>query len=474
MPACGSAARKRVLATPPLRGRDISMAELIKEAKKEGQVNAIATPPEWANYGEVDSTFRKKYGMKLTVDNPEGSSAAGDPGDHLPEGQSRGSGRRRRRAGFAVSGTNQGLYEKYYTTNFKTVPRAMKDGRGYWAGDYYGAVAFGTNTNIVKTPPTDWSDLLTANYKVALNDDPRSRECRVLRRVRSSARERRLAKRHHARDRLLRQAREGGQVPADQRHAADRRLGPDAGDARLGLQPARLQEDVHGLRISGSVSIPKSGVYGGYYCQAINADAPHPWAARLWQEFLYSDQGQLLFLKGFAHPARFADLVDAEGDPEGAAGGAAAARALCGGEVREPRAADEGQGDRGCAVGTEGPRGLATWHGRSRRRPPAGPCEARPAASPARLARRRPVLRLRDASCCFPPAVVLVGRVQEPERATSRPRTSPRSSTPRSTSTPSGRASRSAWSPRCSAGCSAADGVRRHPARDARAVMRPG
>ena len=57
------------------------------------------------------------------------------------------------------------------------------------------------------------------------------------------------------------------------------------------------------------VTIPTDGLYGGYYCQAINATAPHPFAARLWQEFIYSDQGQLLWLKGYAHPARFADLV---------------------------------------------------------------------------------------------------------------------------------------------------------------------
>jgi putative spermidine/putrescine transport system substrate-binding protein len=57
------------------------------------------------------------------------------------------------------------------------------------------------------------------------------------------------------------------------------------------------------------VNIPSDGVYGGYYAQAINASAPHPWAARLWEEFLYSDQGQVLWLKGFAHPARFNDLA---------------------------------------------------------------------------------------------------------------------------------------------------------------------
>jgi len=56
------------------------------------------------------------------------------------------------------------------------------------------------------------------------------------------------------------------------------------------------------------VTIPADGVYGAYYCQAINATAPHPWAARLWEEFLYSDQGQIIWLKGYSHPARFQDL----------------------------------------------------------------------------------------------------------------------------------------------------------------------
>src|SRR5262249_52132127 len=57
------------------------------------------------------------------------------------------------------------------------------------------------------------------------------------------------------------------------------------------------------------VVVPAKAVYGSYYCQGVNASAPHPYAARLWEEFLYSDQGQLLFLKGFAHPALFADLA---------------------------------------------------------------------------------------------------------------------------------------------------------------------
>ena len=49
------------------------------------------------------------------------------------------------------------------------------------------------------------------------------------------------------------------------------------------------------------VFIPSGAVLGGYYNQAINKQAPHPAAARLWEEFLYSQAatgGQNLWLAG--------------------------------------------------------------------------------------------------------------------------------------------------------------------------------
>ena len=55
--------------------------------------------------------------------------------------------------------------------------------------------------------------------------------------------------------------------------------------------------------------VPEDAVVGGYYFQAINIDAPHPNAARLWQEFLYSDEGQNLWLAGGARPVRADAMV---------------------------------------------------------------------------------------------------------------------------------------------------------------------
>jgi putative spermidine/putrescine transport system substrate-binding protein len=57
-----------------------------------------------------------------------------------------------------------------------------------------------------------------------------------------------------------------------------------------------------------SVIYPKSGTIAGIYIQAISAYAPHPNAAKLWEEYLYSDAGQNVWLKGYCHPIRYTDM----------------------------------------------------------------------------------------------------------------------------------------------------------------------
>ena len=59
-----------------------------------------------------------------------------------------------------------------------------------------------------------------------------------------------------------------------------------------------------------------TGRYAGIYVQGISAYAPHPNAAKLWMEFLYSDQGQNLWLDGYCHPIRYEALVAADAVPQ--------------------------------------------------------------------------------------------------------------------------------------------------------------
>jgi len=309
------AARRVAEAAPPLKGSAISLKELIAEAKKEGHINTIALPPDWANYGEIMSTFTKKYSLGITNDNPDGSSAQENQAIVSLKGDSRAPDVVDVGPSFAVAGAAAGLYGKYYPSQFSTIPRAMKDTRGLWYGDYWGAISIGYNQNLISNPPTTWKDLLKPDYKgkVALNGSPLQSNSAVSGVIAASiANGGSVANVGPGIDFFATLKKSGNFIPVQTTSAT----------VASGQTPISIDWDYNNLAYvtefpaaRWKVTIPADGVYGGYYAQAINASAPHPWSARLWEEFIYSDQGQLLYLKGFAHPARFNDLAKRKAIP---------------------------------------------------------------------------------------------------------------------------------------------------------------
>jgi putative spermidine/putrescine transport system substrate-binding protein len=312
------ATRARVLADPPVRGTKAGMKALIAAAKKEGRLNVIALPPDWANYGQIISTFSKKYGIPITSDNPNGTSAQENQAIVSLKGDPRAPDCVDVTVAIALEGVKAGLYARYFVSQYKTIPRAMKDTRGFWTGDYWGAVSIGYNTNIISTPPKTFADLLKPEYKnkVALNGSPLQSGSAIAG-VFAAA----LAN--------------GGSLndvgPGIDWFAKCKSVGnfipvqTTPQTVASGQTPISIDWDYNNLAYvkefpaaKWKVNVPSDGVYGAYYCQAVNATGPHPFAARLWQEFLYSDQGQILFLKGFAHPARFTDLVGRKVIPKAA------------------------------------------------------------------------------------------------------------------------------------------------------------
>ena len=303
------AGRRVAEATPPLKGTAISMKDLVAAAKKEGRLNTIALPPDWANYGEIMSTFSKKYGIPITNDNPDGSSAQENEAVRSLKGDSRAPDVVDDGPAFAISGTAEGLFGKYFNRNFGTIPRSMKDTRGFWTGDYWGAVSIGYNSNIIKSPPKTWKDLLKGEYKgkVALNGSPLTSGSAVAGVFSAAlANGGSLTNVGPGIDFFAQLKSSGNFIPVQSTPQT----------VASGQTPISIDWDYLNLAYvkefpaaGWKVSIPSDGVYGAYYCQAINATGPHPFAARLWEEFLYSDQGQLLWLKGFSHPARFQDMA---------------------------------------------------------------------------------------------------------------------------------------------------------------------
>ncbi|MGC8757828.1 MAG: ABC transporter substrate-binding protein [Caldisericaceae bacterium] len=288
------------------------MDALIKAAQAEGQLTVIALPHDWANYGEMISTFSTKYGIKVNELDPNAGSGdeieaikanKGNTGPQAPDVIDVG-------LSWGPQAKADGLIQPYKVSTWDTIPADVKDADGYWYGDYYGVLAFEINANVIKDLPSDWSDLLKSEYKgkVALGGDPRT----------SAMAEMAVASAAIANggsfdnvkpglDYFNNLNKVGNFVPVIAK----------PGTIASGETPIAMMWDYLALAdrdsLNGnpqiSVVIPKSGVVAGVYIQAISAYAPHPNAAKLWMEFLYSDQGQLIWLKGYVHPIRYNDLA---------------------------------------------------------------------------------------------------------------------------------------------------------------------
>jgi putative spermidine/putrescine transport system substrate-binding protein len=202
------------------------------------------------------------------------------------------------------------LLQPYQVSTWSTIPSDVKDPDGYWYGDYYGLIVFEVNANFVSTLPQDWSDLLNPDYKVAMAGSP-SASCHAMMTVYSAS----LANGGSLDDtlpglRFFQQVNRNGSL-LDIHFDKDTIVSGETPVVLIWDYLALANQQYYSDYHSDSdiqIILPKSGNVAGLYAQGISAYAPHPNAAKLWMEFLYSDEGQLLFLKGLGHPVRFADL----------------------------------------------------------------------------------------------------------------------------------------------------------------------
>ena len=295
------------------------MADLIAAAQAEGTLTTIALPHDWCNYGEVIETFKSKYGLEVNELNPDAGSGdeieaikanKDNPGPQAPDVIDVG-------FAFGPSSKEEGLIQPYKVSTWDTIPDDAKDSEGYWYGDYYGVLSFLVNTDVQPEVPQDWGDLLDPKYngQVALSGDPRTSN-QAIQSVFAAA---------LANGGSLDNAQPGLDYFAELNSIGN--LVPliaNNGLVATGETAVRITWDYNALAAIDSfegnpaaeVVVPASGRFAGVYVQAISAYAPHPNAAKLWMEFLYSDEGQLLWMKGYCHPIREADLRDRGVIPE--------------------------------------------------------------------------------------------------------------------------------------------------------------
>jgi putative spermidine/putrescine transport system substrate-binding protein len=284
------------------------MNALIAAAKKEGHLNVITLPDNWANYGTIMKDFTAKYGIQITDANPEGSSQNEISAINDEKGRSTAPDVVDVGSSFAVSGATSGLWAPYKVATWSDIPAAAKDPNGEYYADYGGYVAIGYDPTKVKTPPTTFRSLLTGSYKdeVAIDGNP-TQTGSAFAAVYAAA----LAN--------------GGSLSNIAPGVAYFKQLKAAGNfntvegtpatVESGQTPILiwwdylLNSEVASAYKNFKIVIPSDGVYAGYYDQAISKTAPDPAAARLWEEFLYSAEGQNLFLAGSTRPIELPALV---------------------------------------------------------------------------------------------------------------------------------------------------------------------
>src|SRR5690242_6495675 len=286
------------------------MDALIAAAKKEGQLNVIALPPDWANYGEIIKAFGDKYGIKVNSAQPDASSQDEINAANQLKGQ--GGAPDVFDLGGAVAAANTALFAPYKVATFADIPDNLKDANGTWVNDYGGYMSIGYDSSKVPAPAAV-ADLLKPQYKgkVALNGDPTQAGAAfsgvVMAALGSGGSADNIAP---GVDFFSKLKKAGNFLPVD----------PTPATVESGQTPVVIDWDylnvAQGAKLKGKLdwktAVPANAVVGSYYVQAINKGAPHPAAARLWEEFLYSDQGQNLWLKGGARPVR-ADAMQKAG-----------------------------------------------------------------------------------------------------------------------------------------------------------------
>ncbi len=278
------------------------MDGLIAAARREGELNVVGLPPNWVNYGEILSTFSRRYGIKINSTSPEGSGQ--DEINAADRLQGRRSSPDVFDLGTTLAAANIWRFAHYQVSTWDDIPAALKDPEGAWVSDYGGYMSIGYNADRVPAP-TSLNDLLHPAYRgaVALNGDPT--------RVNSAL------------NGVVMATLALGGTPDDTSKGVDffarmyrsgnfLKIDPNADMIEAGQVPVVIDWDylnvATGAKMAGkarwhTIILPHA-LLASYYVQAINADAPHPAAARLWQEFVYSDQGQNLWLRGGVRPVR--------------------------------------------------------------------------------------------------------------------------------------------------------------------------
>lgn len=296
-----------------------SFDELVAAAQAEGELNVIALPETWANYGAIIQGFEDKYGITVNSTSPDVSSAEEIQAADNLKGQD--TAPDVFDLGTAVALESTDYFAPYQVQTWDDIPAENKEETGLWVNNYTGVMSIGYDSDQFSAP-TSLDDLLGSEYagSVALNGNPTEAGAAFA-------------------GVGMATVQQGGSLDDFQTGVDFFQELNDAGNfLTVDPTPATIAQGETPVVIDWSfnnigqqaetpswenAALPGTA-YVSYYNEAINVDAPHPAAARLWMEWIFSDEVQNLYLEAGAFPVRLAAMDEAgtvDADALEAAGG---------------------------------------------------------------------------------------------------------------------------------------------------------
>jgi putative spermidine/putrescine transport system substrate-binding protein len=281
------------------------LAALEKAARSEGKLSSVGMPDDWANWKATWADLNQRYGI-AHVDSDmssaeeiakmlaEGKSGTVDIGDVGFE--------------FGAIARSRGVTAAFKPSTWAQIPTWAKDADGHWALAYTGTIAFAVNTKRIgsATAITSWKELLASKARVDIGEVGRAAQANAGVLAAAVALGGDEGNLDAALKAFAQMAQQGRLVSVNPTPALMER-----GEADVFVMwdfNALAYRDKIPNKADYTVLIPSDGSVTSGYTTIINAHAPHPNAARLAREYIFSDAGQLNLARGYARPARFDHL----------------------------------------------------------------------------------------------------------------------------------------------------------------------
>lgn len=287
--------------TTPARAQATAaeLAALEKAARAEGKISSVGMPDDWANWRATWDELTRRYGLTHTDSDmssaeeiakmlAEGKNGTVDIGDVGFE--------------FGAIARSRGVTAPFKPSTWAQIPAWAKDADGHWALAYTGTIAFAVNTRRLGGVVGSWKELFASKARVDMGEVGRAAQANagvLAAAIALGGDETRLDAALQAFAPL---ARAGRLVSVNPTPALMER-----GEADVFVMwdfNALAYRDKIPNKSDYAVQIPSDGSVTSGYTTIINTHAPHPNAARLAREFIFSDAGQLNLARGYARPVR--------------------------------------------------------------------------------------------------------------------------------------------------------------------------